>query len=323
MKLIGKVLLLLLFTKSQLFAQDPLFSQYYANPVYLNPALVGTANEYRAILVHRRQWSGPIANITTAFSLDKNLGPLSGWGIQVINDNQAGGLLKTTQINGSLAHNIRLSKDTYLGLGLKFGVYQKLLDWSSLTFEDQLDKRLGIVNDTNERFGRDRIFNGDLGAGFLFSSKHLFAGVSVGHINRPEENFTTSSESRLPIKYTLHVGGFIKLKNDRHQSFTVTPNIIYEKSLTFDYWNFGMTFSADKWVAGAMYRAQDAVIISIGSNGDSFKIGYSFDLPIAEFGPTAGNSHEITLAYTFKPNKSQRVANRYKGKCPTFYKKLF
>lgn len=323
MKLPVILILLLSLSGYLVNAQDPVFSQYYVNPINLNPAFSGTANSYRAVVVHRRQWSGAIANVTTAFALDGNLGDYSGWGIQVLQDSQAGGLLKTTNISGSLAHNIRLTKESFLGFGIKFGVYQKLLDWQSLTFEDQIDPRLGIVNDTNERFGRDNVVNGDIGIGILYSSKKFFIGTSFNHLNRPKENFTTTSNNQLEIKYTILGGAFIHLQNAQRDPFTITPNIIYEKFSTFDYWNLGMSFSTKDWTAGAMYRIDDSIILSVGSNGKNFKVGYSYDLPIAEFGPVVGNSHEITVTYLFKPNKSNKIANRYKGKCPNFYKRLF
>ena len=39
-----------------LFAQDPLFTQFYANPLYLNPALAGAARCPRINLNYRNQW---------------------------------------------------------------------------------------------------------------------------------------------------------------------------------------------------------------------------------------------------------------------------
>ncbi len=39
-------------------AQDPEFSQFYANPLYLNPALAGANICPRAILNYRNQWPG-------------------------------------------------------------------------------------------------------------------------------------------------------------------------------------------------------------------------------------------------------------------------
>ncbi|EMR01654.1 type IX secretion system membrane protein PorP/SprF [Cesiribacter andamanensis] len=50
------VLGLLLLTSTPLFAQDPQFSQYYANPLYLNPALTGNGSAGRVGVNFRQQW---------------------------------------------------------------------------------------------------------------------------------------------------------------------------------------------------------------------------------------------------------------------------
>ena len=39
-------------------AQDPAFSQFFANPLYLNPAMAGTDICPRLSLNHRNQWPG-------------------------------------------------------------------------------------------------------------------------------------------------------------------------------------------------------------------------------------------------------------------------
>jgi len=37
-------------------AQDPTFTQFYANPVYLNPALAGSSGCPRIALNYRNEW---------------------------------------------------------------------------------------------------------------------------------------------------------------------------------------------------------------------------------------------------------------------------
>jgi len=48
---------------NDLKAQDPHFSQFYAAPLYLNPALAGTsAGNYRVGVNYRDQWRGALDN---------------------------------------------------------------------------------------------------------------------------------------------------------------------------------------------------------------------------------------------------------------------
>ena len=55
-------------------AQDPAFSQFYANPLYLNPAFAGSNECPRANLNYRDQWPGiGRTYITTSASFDQHI----------------------------------------------------------------------------------------------------------------------------------------------------------------------------------------------------------------------------------------------------------
>jgi len=57
-----------------LFAQDPEFTQFYANPLYLNPAFAGTARCPRVNLNYRNQWPAISGTyVTYSASYDQHL----------------------------------------------------------------------------------------------------------------------------------------------------------------------------------------------------------------------------------------------------------
>jgi len=64
-----------------ILAQDPGYSQFFANPVYLNPAFAGTTELPRVAMNYRNQWPQKGATFTTYFlsynQLLKNTIP--GW----------------------------------------------------------------------------------------------------------------------------------------------------------------------------------------------------------------------------------------------------
>ena len=75
----GVIAILSLFLTNDLFAQDPEFTQFYANPLYLNPAFAGTAHCPRLSLNYRNQWPGISGSfITTSASYDQHVDALSG-----------------------------------------------------------------------------------------------------------------------------------------------------------------------------------------------------------------------------------------------------
>jgi type IX secretion system PorP/SprF family membrane protein len=57
--------LLMLLLHGAVTAQDPQFSQFYAAPLYLNPAFTGSTNQTRVGINYRNQWPSIDANFTT------------------------------------------------------------------------------------------------------------------------------------------------------------------------------------------------------------------------------------------------------------------
>ena len=94
-------LLLLLFAGSA-EAQDPQFSQFYANKMWLSPAFAGSAGGPRLALNYRNQWPRIPGNfITYAASFDmpfyfggRGRDPRHGLGINLMSDQAGAGVLR-------------------------------------------------------------------------------------------------------------------------------------------------------------------------------------------------------------------------------------
>ena len=123
------------------------FSQFFAAPTQLNPALVGTTYTPRVSLNYRNQWPAlPNAYITYAAAYDQYIERVnSGFGVSIISDNAGDGLLKTTKIQLAYAYNLQVSEAFFIRGGLEVDLVQKRLDWDRLIFLDQLDPFLGPV----------------------------------------------------------------------------------------------------------------------------------------------------------------------------------
>ena len=90
-------LLLLFFWATLAFAQDPIFSQFYAMPLQINPGFAGSARAPRAGLAYRNQWTGfQSAYRTYAAYYEQSFDRLnSGIGFHVEGDNAGDGIFKT------------------------------------------------------------------------------------------------------------------------------------------------------------------------------------------------------------------------------------
>src|SRR6478736_7569377 len=125
---------------TRVFAQDPEFSQYYAAPLYLNPAFTGTTNDHRFIANYRNQWPSVARGYTTtAFSYDYNSNSInSGFGFLATQDQAGTAGMKSTQFNFLYSYKLRLSSKWVISSGLNFGYAVRSIDFNRLIFGDQL-----------------------------------------------------------------------------------------------------------------------------------------------------------------------------------------
>lgn len=109
------------------FGQDPLFTQFYAAPVYLSPSLAGASGGTRIILNIRDQWMKlPGDYITYALSADHYLEKYrSGIGFLMLRDQAAGGLINTTEIGINYNYNFDISRKWKLTPGIQIYYYAK------------------------------------------------------------------------------------------------------------------------------------------------------------------------------------------------------
>ena len=87
---------------AQVLAQDPEFTQFYSNPLYLNPAFAGTARCPRMVMNYRNQWPSLSGSfVTTSASYDQHVETIQGGlGLIVVNDRAAQSTLNTTTFSG-------------------------------------------------------------------------------------------------------------------------------------------------------------------------------------------------------------------------------
>ena len=90
------------------FSQDPSFSQFYANRIYLNPAFTGLDNGVSVGAVSRLQWLSADRGFRTYGMSFEIRRPFinSGFGIQLFQDEEGIGELKNTSVGLSYAYSI-------------------------------------------------------------------------------------------------------------------------------------------------------------------------------------------------------------------------
>src|SRR6185295_5154662 len=108
-----KICLLIFLCASfvSVFGQDPEFTQFYANPLYLNPAFAGSQKCPRVCLNYRNQWPSLSGNfVTYSASYDQFIDPIAGGiGVLLMNDQAGEGTLTTTSASLMYAYHLNVS----------------------------------------------------------------------------------------------------------------------------------------------------------------------------------------------------------------------
>ena len=300
-----------LLVSSSSFGQDPTFTQFYANPLYLNPALAGSYGCSRFASNYRNEWPNLSSNyVTYSASWDSYFSNISGGiGVLATNDQQGQGTIRTSMLGLIYSYHAQLNRKWKLQFGARAAWYQKSLDWDKLTFGDMIDPRRGFIYSTGDvpRGGSRGFF--DASAGAVIFNKNFFAGVAWHHANRPNESMIVG-DSKLPWRWTAHMGAEIQLgqKSKYSNGTSIMPNVIYQYQNGFQELSVGTYVKYGVINAGVWYRNRDAFIKTIGINTGRFKLGYSYDVTVSKLnnGVTRG-SHEISLGInlTCKPKIQQ------------------
>jgi type IX secretion system PorP/SprF family membrane protein len=301
---------------NEIKAQDPQFTQFYANPMYLNPAFAGTGRCPRISMNYRNQWpniSGP-TYVTYSTAFDMHVNPLAGGvGLLITTDDQGNGTLKTTNFSGIYSYQAAINREFSLKFGVQATYMQKTLDKTKLNFGDMIDARRGFVWNTREAVPSISKKNVDFSAGVLGYSKNYFFGFAAHHINQPDEGLL--GFSKLPAKFTGHAGAIIPLGGKGGDSY-LSPGILYQSQQKFQQLNLGLQYVKGAFVAGLWYRSSDAVIAVVGIQDRNFKFGYSYDVTVSKLAGNTAGAHEISLQIQFECKAKQK---KYRTiSCPSF-----
>ncbi|MBC8111620.1 MAG: type IX secretion system membrane protein PorP/SprF [Verrucomicrobia bacterium] len=326
-------------------AQDPQFSQFYANPLYQNPAFAGSSLMNRVVLNYRYQWPSLQANYQTfSASYDRFFQKInSGLGVQVLNDLQGFGRLNSLQASVSYAYQLKLSDKFSARAGLQAAYVQRNIGYFGLTFGSQFTGN-GFDTDPSSS-GEDlstavkRYF--DASAGVLLFTDQFFLGISAHHLTLPSQSFITRFGDRLPLKIQVQTGWKIPLddktkfglaENVTGQERSLTPAILYKQQGLAQQLDVGLYLTLEPLVVGAWYRGlpvfpnkfvginnHDAVIALVGMKFQGLSVGYSYDFTISQLGASSGGAHEIAIIYEWLKVKKGRTPKSMKfTPCPKF-----
>jgi type IX secretion system PorP/SprF family membrane protein len=306
----GTIILLL---PLQILAQDASFSQFFSNPLYLNPAFSGSVGVPRMAVQSRNQWQGfgnAFSTYVAAFDLfvPKIQG---GLGFFIMNDAQAANSYQMLQFNAAYSAFIRISENYRLHGAIQAGIHQHSLNPAKLIFSDNVDPFHGnhgisgemqYLSDARQSFA-------DFAAGLLIYSQRIFGGLAVHHLAEPRRNFFTGFDDAnvLPRKYAAHFGARLPvfLYGHHRKKFDISPQLVSQYQDGFGQVNYGLFATRQGLTVGTWFRQNfglryDAVILLLGFAKDQWQVNYSYDFAVSGLWGQTGGTSEISLIFLLK-----------------------
>ena len=313
------LILIFIGLSGSVLAQDPELTQFYANPLYLNPAFAGSVRCPRVALNYRNQWPALTGTfVTSSASYDQHVEALGGGiGLLVMNDKAGEGTLTTTNISAIYSYQLNINREFSIKFGMQGTYAQKKVDWDKLTFGDMIDPRFGFIYQTQETRPNENKSFWDFSAGILGYSNRYYGGVAVNHLTEPQEFYIKAAEgSNLPMKITDHAGAIIPIGGNRDGTTYISPNFIYQQQRDFKQYNIGFYIAKAPLVGGIWYRGGDSFIVLVGIQQGIFKFGYSYDITVSKLANASAGSHELSLGLQFACHPKKK---RFRTlKCPSF-----
>ncbi|MCH8318986.1 MAG: type IX secretion system membrane protein PorP/SprF, partial [Bacteroidetes bacterium] len=153
------------------FSQDPQFSQFYAAPLYLNPALTGTTPFARLVVNARNQWKKNVNRFDArSVSLDINVKKLHGFGFlatrsyagvdkqwyDAIGIGPSVKLQSQTNLGFLYSYTVQIARHWYARGGLNFSYTFRSYNFDLLEFRDQYQIDGTILSKSVENRGREK-----------------------------------------------------------------------------------------------------------------------------------------------------------------------
>lgn len=325
------------------FAQDPQFSQFYANPIYTNPAFAGGSTVGRGVINYRSQWPGISGTFRTfTASYDEHYDVIGGGLGFIVSGDEAGvGTLRTFSFSAIYAYQLIINKYVTIRAAVQGGYFQKSVDFSKLTFYDQIAKGRGIVFQTGELPPANPIYYPTVSTGLVVYTNYFYGGFAVHNMNEPNVSFfpdapqegQNPASMNLKVRYTANAGAIIPLVRSRDESkaSNLWPNILFMQQgiagnkpgegVIATQINLGMYYNKGSLVLGSYFRQNaqynsDAMIFLVGFRLPKLRFGISYDATVSDARPGARQSYEVSLAFELRKRAHKKTFRNIR--CPEF-----
>lgn len=287
---IGVVLFLFLFNVHVQAQSLPMYSQYMANMVNINPAVVCQHADPNFTFLWREQWVGLQGSPSTksfTFEQSANEGKM-GLGVQLFEDKYVN-YIKRSGVNLFYSIKVPVSENGSLRMGLKAGLYNDTKNLANAVSFQSGD--MAIANNLNNIVPL-------AGAGAFYEDKKFYLGVSVPDL------ITFSNTQSYRSDQSLYQVNDVHFFVQSGYHFTVNDGLVIKPSMLLKSVKgapMEIDINTNVWLEnkigfGMSYRTSEAVLAMVETKFlTSLRMGYAYDMPFKR-----PNSHEIYLRYAWK-----------------------
>lgn len=305
---------------SEACAQDPRFSQYFASPMTLNPALTGNIDgAFRIAANYRQQWwaTGDPFN-TASISFEQRLledrlpfnDRLGVGGLMMLDNSMAGGL-RSTYMGLSASYFKGLNDNHRLGVGFQTVYGNRIVDYNRLSFYNQFD-----VNGFNTSLPSGEMALStmqptiDFNAGLLYHYEdelsRFYAGFSMYHITRPKQTVMDDPLSRIPYRYTANAGAMFLSGEKMRYTF----HALWQQQAKATELTAGGAVGYDlgekhTFYLGAWYRVKDSFYPYVSYVRNGMQFGLTFDLLTSSLKQASPRNGSVELSFVFNKPSTQ------------------
>ena len=306
--------------------QDPAYSMYMFNGLYLNPAYAGSQEVISLMGIYRHQWVGlkgspRTGNVSVHMPFPKNQYAI---GLTISNDRI--GLANSLNATPAFAYRLKV-KNTKICFGIQ----------ASFTYfyRNNADSDFPTENPDLTASLNTNMFVPNVGAGIYVYGRKYFIGASVPHLMpaalRGKTRLLNYNEDVARIyNYYLFTAGYVVGKDHSMVKFRPTILMKWQEGLPhnipqFDF-NLALLFIDRIWVGASLRTQGDAQTkggkeMKFGPESvigylqfkvtPQLQLGYAYDASLSHLRNAHSGTHEIMLGYDFWFTKHRFVTPRF------------
>ena len=309
-------LFLMLLAAVPLMGQhEAIFSQFFYNKSYSNPAAAAAEGVPSIAAFHRQQWAGLEGAPQTSSVLFSTpaFGKRVGLGLTLLNDRI--GFFNNSFVNVAYAYRMPIGKGV-ISAGIQGSYVLYHTDWAAAKTNGP---NSDPVTDTDPWVSS---FN--VGAGLHYQSRNFFAGISVPYFLK--QSYTGIDDGDSPTlsqaspHFFITAGGVITLSEWTKMRPAFQTRIVKGAPVSTDaHLSFGLLRGARLWM-GATYRWSFSDLPSMGDAvavqaqfqvSNRLRFGTAYDVSLGSLHWDFGRTYEVMLEYTFLQPDSGVMNPRY------------